>query len=143
MTQDGDPPPEDEGGDAPAPGDGTSEVPEGTIAAKLANAKDKPELVLSQGEADALTRGQDYRKAEQDIANRKRIADGAVALMVAQVVIANLVFIYYFVKVGPSDVEVGALQVWLGTTVVQIVGVVLVITQYLFPADGKGGGPRR
>jgi hypothetical protein len=115
---------------------GSSAVPEGTIAEKLAAAKDKPELALTHEESDALKRGQEYRRGEQDIVNRKRIADWAIGGMVAQIVIANVVFIVYALTKGAS-LPVGALQAWLASTVIQVVGVVIIITQYLFPAPGR------
>jgi hypothetical protein len=55
--------------------------------------------------------------------------------MVVQIVLVNVVFVVYALTLG-AQTPVGALQAWLGTTVVQIVAVVLVITRYLFPATG-------
>jgi magnesium-transporting ATPase (P-type) len=112
--------------------DGSSAVPEGTVARRLAEAEDKPELALTQDEAAGLKRGQEYRRAEQDIKNRRRIADAAIVGMIFQIVLANTVFIIYALTMG-AELQVGALQVWLLATVVQIVGVIVVITQYLFP----------
>lgn len=117
-------------------GAGSSAVPEGTVAQRVAEAEDKPELALTQDEAADLKRGQEFRRGEQDIRNRRRIANWAIGGMVFQLVVANGVFIAYALTMG-SKLDVGALQVWLGTTVVQIIGVVLVITQYLFPPSGR------
>lgn len=114
----------------------SSAVPEGTVARKLAEAQDQPDLVLSKDESEALRRGQAYRKGEQDIRNRRRIANWAIGGMIFQIVVADLVFVAYGLHMGKA-LEVGALQVWLATTVVQVVGVVVVITQYLFPAAGR------
>ncbi len=64
-----------------------------------------------------------------------------MAAMVIQIIIADVAFYIY----GYEHVEnghfwaipAGAIQVWLGATVVQVIGVVLVIARSLFPSDPK------
>ena len=51
---------------------------------------------------------------------------------------ADLVFIKYAHEKGWGDLPVGAIQAWLAATVVQVVGVVLVIARSVFPQDGRG-----
>ncbi len=125
------PPPNEEQASA-----ASSAVPKGTVAQRVAEAEEKPELTLTQDEAEQLRRGQEFRRGEQDIRNRRRIANWAIGGMVFQLIVANAVFIAYALTMG-SKLDVGALQVWLAATVVQIIGVVLVITQYLFPPPGR------
>jgi hypothetical protein len=44
-----------------------------------------------------------------------------------------------FAWVGADwDLPAGVIEVWLGATVVQVVGIVLIVTRHLFPnRDGK------
>ena len=72
------------------------------------------------------------RDIAQDIALKKRYANALLLLMAAQVVIAN-VLVYLYAGLGRSwDVPTSVVQVWLGATVVELVGVVAVVTRYLF-----------
>lgn len=67
---------------------------------------------------------------------RKIVGYGMLSLMAAQVVLADGVFLKYAGRVGWGNLEVGAIQAWLAATVIQVVGVVTVITKSLFPAKG-------
>jgi hypothetical protein len=58
----------------------------------------------------------------------------ALALLLIQVAVADAVFIIYSIQ-NNWDIPVAALSSWLGTTVVQVIGIVLVITRYLFPSQ--------
>lgn len=74
-------------------------------------------------------------------ANRKLrtyVAGAALAVMAIQILAANAVFVWYGDTNG-WNVPASAISAWLGSTVVQIVAVVLVIMNYLFP---KGGPPQ-
>jgi hypothetical protein len=64
------------------------------------------------------------------------IAIAALALMALQVLVANGVFGWYGVAAG-WDVPSAAIGAWLGTTVVEVVAVVLVIVNHLFPDGGR------
>lgn len=64
---------------------------------------------------------------------RRRIANWAGGIAIAQVAIADLVFILYAWLGRHWDVQPGAIEVWLGATVVQVIGVIMVITGSLFP----------
>ena len=59
--------------------------------------------------------------------------------MVAQIVAADAIFVWYGDANG-WDIPAAAISAWLGTTVVQIVAVVLVIMNYLFPKGGPQDG---
>lgn len=68
---------------------------------------------------------------------RNGIAVAALVLMALQVLAANGIFAWYGIAVGwavPSVTVTG----WMATTVVEVVSVVLVIVNYLFP-DGRRG----
>jgi len=72
-------------------------------------------------------------------ANRKlrnAIAVAALVLMAFQVLAANGVFAWYGLAAG-WDVPSSAITAWIGTTVIEVVSVVLVIVNYLFPAEGR------
>ena len=83
-------------------------------------------------ELDLQSRQIDVRGQETDLALRKRVANGALAMMVAEIVFANVVFVIYGDTNG-WDIPTVAITGWLAATVVQVISVVLVITRYLFP----------
>ncbi|HXE46018.1 MAG TPA: hypothetical protein VN635_12580 [Conexibacter sp.] len=58
--------------------------------------------------------------------------------MAAQLVIADTAFFLYGLE-NSWDIPVAAINVWLGSTVVQVVVVVHTVARYLFPANGRGG----
>jgi len=61
---------------------------------------------------------------------------GAVLAAAAQFISANVAF-YIYANHKHWDIPPEVMIGWLSTTVVQIVGIVLVIAKYLFP---EGGG---
>lgn len=66
---------------------------------------------------------------------RNGIAIAALVLMALQVLAANGIFAWYGIAVGwamPSATVTG----WMATTVIEVVSVVLVIVNHLFP-DGR------
>lgn len=72
----------------------------------------------------------------QDIKLKKRYANWLLGIMLAQVLIANGVFIKYAHTGVDWQLEAGVIQAWLAATVVQVIGVVLVVVRYLFPQRG-------
>jgi hypothetical protein len=64
------------------------------------------------------------------------IAIAALVLMALQVLVANGIFGWYGIAAG-WDVPSAAIGAWLGTTVVEVVAVVLVIVNHLFPDGGR------
>jgi hypothetical protein len=68
---------------------------------------------------------------QQDIALRRQYAKGAAWLVGVQMFLANAVFIGYGFALG-WQLPTAAITAWLGATVAQTIGVVLVITRYLF-----------
>jgi hypothetical protein len=75
--------------------------------------------------------------AETDSGLRRWLGFGALGLMAAQLVIADTAFFLYGFENG-WDIPVAAINVWLGSTVVQVVVVVHTVARYLFPANGRG-----
>lgn len=70
---------------------------------------------------------------EQDIRLRKVYAMGVLIGLGVQLAIADtLVFLYAGIGVH-WNVHTSVLQVWLAATVVEVLGVVLVVTRNLFP----------
>jgi hypothetical protein len=67
---------------------------------------------------------------------RKYVANCALLVMLVQIVAANATFIWYGDTNG-WDISPAAISAWMGATVVQVVSVVLVITNYLFPNPKK------
>jgi hypothetical protein len=66
---------------------------------------------------------------------RRWIAIVAGTAALGQVVCADLVFIRYASHGMHWRVPAGAIEAWLAATVVQVIGIVLVITRSLFPAS--------
>lgn len=71
----------------------------------------------------------------QDIELKKFYARGSLFGVGIQLLIADAAFFFYLVKEG--NVPSVVMDVWLSATVVQSIGIVLVITNYLFPATAK------
>jgi hypothetical protein len=75
------------------------------------------------------------RNARTDSRLREALGYGAIAAAGSQLLSANVGFYLYAAHKHwdiPSEVVIG----WLGATVAQIVGIVLVIAKYLFPEGG-------
>ena len=77
---------------------------------------------------------------EQDIALKKKYADWLLGAVVGQLVGADLVFIVYAWAGKHWDLEAVVINVWLGATLVQVIGVVTIVTRYLFPRRDRTSG---
>src|ERR1700760_350214 len=90
----------------------------------------RAEAAKLETEVDAL------REAlASEVQNRRLrypIAIGALAVMVLQVVISNAIFGWYG-DTNAWSISATAISAWMGTTVVEVVAVVLVVMNYLFP----------
>lgn len=63
--------------------------------------------------------------------------------MVAQLIVANTVFVVYAWAGEHRDLDAVVIDVWLGATLVQVIGVVAIVTRYLFPRrDGVDSDDR-
>lgn len=72
-------------------------------------------------------------RAESDNALRKTYADNILRILIAELLVSNGVFIAYAWAGRKWNVPTAAINAWLGATVVQVVGIVLVVTRHLFP----------
>jgi hypothetical protein len=70
---------------------------------------------------------------QQDIMLRRRYARRMLQILGGELLFVNgLFFLYTWLGVHWKIPE-GTMQVWLSATVVQVVGIVYVVTRYLFP----------
>lgn len=70
---------------------------------------------------------------KQDIELKKTYAKWLLILVAAQLVVADGVFVAYAWAGVAWELETGVIQAWLGATMIELIGVALVITRYLFP----------
>jgi hypothetical protein len=89
-----------------------------------------------QERAQTLSLGKLF--AEQEHGLRQKYADWILWLLGAQFVVADAVFVAFAWAGRGWDLAPGVIEVWLAATVVQVVGVVAVVTRHLFPnRDGE------
>lgn len=69
----------------------------------------------------------------QDIQLKKFYAMVLLGLVGIQLFVADAVFVTYAWAGRAWRLEPGVIQFWLGATLVELIGVVVVITRYLFP----------
>ena len=80
--------------------------------------------------------------AEQEHGLRQSYADWLLWLLGAQFLIADAVFVAFAWAGRRWDLPPGVIEVWLAATVVQVVGVVGIVTRHLFPSrDGQPAAP--
>ena len=106
------------------------------LSARAERPSDK-RLAATDEELDFERRRAELQRTHDDLTLRRRVANGSLLAMGAQIVVADAVFGIYGFDNG-WDIPAAAIEAWLAATVVQVISVVLVITRYLFPA----GGPR-
>ncbi len=111
---------------------------------------DNPSLAPSEKDAKSvLGSAEDVSKVEErgravDVAQRtvdltlqRFVGYGGLGLMLVQFLVANFVFLKYAHEVGWDKLSAGVLQVFFAATVVQVIGVVLVIARSVFPEGGR------
>jgi hypothetical protein len=105
-----------------------------------AEAPDSPSVEAGSKELEGLERRARLQKlsleklfAEQEHGLRQKYADSILWLLGAQFVIADLVFVAFAWAGQGWDLTPGVVEVWLAATVVQVVGVVAIVTRHLFP----------
>lgn len=74
----------------------------------------------------------------QDIQLKKTYARWLLWLVAFQLLVTDAVFIAYAWAGKSWDLDTAVIQVWLGSTLVELIGVALVITRYLFPRRDRG-----
>jgi hypothetical protein len=78
----------------------------------------------------------------QDIQLKKTYASWLLRLVAAQLLVADVVFVVYAWVGEHWELDTAVVQIWLVTTLVELIGVALVITRYLFPRrDGNFESP--
>jgi hypothetical protein len=121
-----------EGGepDASASTDAPEEVTDGDALRNLVRSGEaEPVDSLPLSAAAAL----DKQDKKQDIDLRRKYGNVLLWMMGVQLVVANGVFIAYAWAGASWNVKEGVMQVWLAATVIQVIGVVTVVTRNLFP----------
>jgi hypothetical protein len=88
-------------------------------------------------EAEADMVGERVATEKENRRLRFGIAIAALTLMAVQVLAANGIFAWYGLAAA-WDVPSSAVTAWMGTTVVEVVAVVLVIVNHLFPKERRG-----
>jgi hypothetical protein len=76
--------------------------------------------------------------ADQDIALRQKYASWLLRILAAELVIVNAIFVIYAWAGRSWNLPEGVIEIWLSATFVQVVGVVAVVTRYLFPRRDAG-----
>jgi len=77
--------------------------------------------------------GLNRQKRQNEVDLHRRVGNGALLLMASQLFIADTAFYLYGFENG-WHIPTAAITTWLAATVIQIVGVVLVIAKNLFPS---------
>lgn len=76
--------------------------------------------------------GLSHRKRLNEVKLHNRVGHGSLILMFGQVFIADAAF-YIYGFANQWEIPTAAITTWLAATVVQVIGVVLVIVRNLFP----------
>jgi uncharacterized integral membrane protein len=71
--------------------------------------------------------------AKQDIELREKYAAWLLIMLAIELAVVNVIFVAYAWAGERWHLPEGVIQIWLGATFVQVVGVVTVVTKYLFP----------
>jgi hypothetical protein len=96
---------------------------------------DLPEELKHLGERERA-QGISLRQlfAEQEHKLRQKYADWIIWILGAQLLIADIVFLVFAWAGRGWDLSPGVIEVWLAATVVQVVGIALIVTRHLFPS---------
>jgi hypothetical protein len=76
--------------------------------------------------------------AEQEHGLRQSYADWIIRVLGAQLFVADVVFVALAWAGWNWELSSGVIEVWLAATVVQVVGVVAIVTRHLFPNRDQG-----
>jgi hypothetical protein len=134
VTADADTAPQRTAGAAPvvsAAGPARLEGP-GSVEAQLAKANPPP---APKDKLEEDRRSVVVERARSDLVLSQVVGYGALGLMAVQLAVADTGFLFHGLW-NHWKVPAAAIEIWLGAIVVQVIGVVLLITKYLFPASG-------
>jgi hypothetical protein len=110
--------------------------------------RESPEMARATAEAQRVLASGDVRQSaempdmfmflpekerKQDRELKLSYATWLRWLLAAQLAIADVVFVVYAWAGERWNLHPAVINIWLGATVVQVVGVVLVVTRHLFP----------
>jgi hypothetical protein len=76
----------------------------------------------------------EHRARKTELNLRRVFGYGLLLAVVAEIIFLNAVFVIYATK-NDWHIDGTTIQVWLGATVVQVVGLAGVVVKYLFSAD--------
>jgi hypothetical protein len=80
--------------------------------------------------------------AEQEHGLRQSYADWILRMLGAQFLVADIVFVAFAWGGKHWDLPPDVIEVWLAATVIQVVGIVAIVTRHLFPnRDGRPAVP--
>jgi len=125
-------------GEAHVSGGGQIQVTGHRVEREVARADPPPE---PKDKLDQDRRKVGVDRAKADLKLSKVVGYGALGLMAAQVLIADTAFFLYGFN-NDWNIPAAAMDAWLAAAVIQVVGVVLVITRYLFPGSGADSAPK-
>jgi hypothetical protein len=81
------------------------------------------------------------QSAEQDVKLKGFYAYFLPTVMVLQLAAADVGFFLYAQWGVDWEIDTSIMHVWLGATVVEVIGIVLVVTRYLFPRRDQTSAP--
>lgn len=136
---------------APPEGDGVNSAREEEVketaerlleegATKDAPMPDKYKYLAEQAQLLEIELRKSY--AKQEVGLRETYAKGLLVILALLLITVNVIFCFYADKGEHWKIPDDVIQIWLAATVVQVVGVVAVVTRYLFPnRDGSSNPP--
>jgi hypothetical protein len=117
----------------------TEEVHEALQTGAVREAADLPEhlqYLPERNQAQEIELKRSFAEQEHEL--RRAYARRILVLLFAQFLIADAVFVAFAWAGEHWHLSTAVIDVWLAATVVQVVGIVLVVTRNLFPDhDGK------
>lgn len=115
------------------------EVQEALQTGAVRDAADLPahlQHLTERNQAQAIELKRSFAEQEHEL--RRAYARRILLLLLAQFLIADAVFVAFAWAGEHWHLSTAVIDVWLAATVVQVVGIVLVVTRNLFPdRDGK------
>jgi len=103
-------------------------------------ARDAPELPPHLKNLPEQGQWLELLARRQELQLKGTYAKGILWLLGVQFAVADLVFVIYAWAGRDWNLSAQVIDVWLGATVVQMIGVVQIVTRHLFPRrDDRGG----
>ena len=96
-----------------------------------------PEITAQREELKLKRLAERVKQLEQDTKLRGPYAWTILVATGVQIIVADVVFVLYATNGVHWVIPPAAISAWLGAVVIQVIGVVLVVTRYLFPGKGS------